>query len=196
LNTAPVNEQLSGDHVWLAELVDQLQLALAGSELENTRAKLDLFWARLAVHIRAEHLHLFPAVLSSLGRKDGPPSPAPTLSEVQTVVATLQSDHDFFMSELARAVKIIRDLPAASAESRVKEALREIRHKVKPVVQRLLTHNAMEENQIYRWTSIVLTVEEQTELAQRIGAELTNRPPRFTIEAWSNVAEVNDGILK
>lgn len=25
--------------------------------------KLDLFWARLAVHIRAEHLHMFPALL-------------------------------------------------------------------------------------------------------------------------------------
>jgi hypothetical protein len=186
---APVNEQLISDHVSLDKLLQQLQLALAGSEPEDTRTKLDLFWARLAVHIRAEHLHLFPAVLSSLGRKDVPPASAPTLSEAQAVVATLQSDHDFFMSELARAVKIIRDLPAGSDQSRVKEALGEITHKVKLVVQRLLTHNELEENQIYRWAAIVLTVEEQAELAPRISAELNNRPPRFTIQAWSNVAE-------
>ncbi len=34
--------------------------------------KLDIFWARLAMHIRAEHLHLFPVTLKALESKDDP----------------------------------------------------------------------------------------------------------------------------
>src|SRR5215831_2930040 len=164
---AHADEQLIADHLALDELLQQLQLALVGNELDDTRTKLDLFWARLAVHIRAEHLHLFPLVLASLGSQPPTSATAPSVSEAEGVIATLQSDHDFFMSELAAAVKIIRTLTAASDPAGVKAALQEIAHKVKLVVQRLLTHNQMEENQIYRWTSIVLTVEQQAELARR-----------------------------
>jgi hypothetical protein len=61
-----VDEQLTADHLSLDKLLQQLHLALANNDLEESRTKLDLFWARLAVHIRAEHLHLFPMVLNSL----------------------------------------------------------------------------------------------------------------------------------
>jgi hemerythrin superfamily protein len=185
---AHVDEQLIADHLSLDKLLQQLQLALANNELDDSRTKLDLFWARLAVHIRAEHLHLFPMVLNSLRSERPAPPSVPTPEEAQAVIVTLQNDHDFFMSELARGVKIIRGLPAAAVSSRI-EALPEIAHKVNLVAERLLAHNDMEENQIYRWASIVLTVEEQAELAQRISAELKNRPPRFITQAWSNVAE-------
>src|SRR5215471_9807572 len=123
---SPVEDQLIADHRSLDNLRQQLQRALANSELENTRTKLDLFWARLAVHIRAEHLHLFPVVLNSLGNEQPAPLSAPTTAEAEVVIATLQSDHDFFMSELAGAVKIIRSLPAASDPSGADEALHQI----------------------------------------------------------------------
>ena len=177
------------DHRSLDNLRQQLQRALANRELEDTRTKLDLFWARLAVHIRAEHLHLFPVVLNSMGNEQPAPVFAPTTAEAEALIATLQSDHDFFMSELASAVKIIRSLPAASDPSGADEALHQIRRKVEGVCQRLLTHNEIEENQIYRWVSMVLTIEEQVELERRICAELNKRPARFTVQAWSNVAE-------
>jgi len=186
---SPVEDQLIADHLALDKLLQQLRRALDKRELEDTRTKLDLFWARLAVHIRAEHLHLFPNVLNSLGNEQPAPMSAPTTAEAEVVIATLQSDHDFFMSELAGAVKIIRSLPAASDPSGADEALHKIRRKVEGVCQRLLTHNEMEENQIYRWVSMVLPVKEQVELGRRISAELNNRPARFTVQAWSNVAE-------
>ena len=184
-----VDEQLIADHHSLDKLLQQLKRALAQRELEDTRAKLDLFWARLAVHIRAEHLHLFPRVLNSLERKQHLPASAPTTAAAQASIISLQTDHDLFMSELALAVKIVRGLAAGSDPSALAAALHEIAEKVEQVARRLVTHNEMEENQIYRWVSIVLSNDEQVKLWRQISRELQNRPPRFTVDAWSNVAE-------
>jgi hemerythrin superfamily protein len=57
---------------------------------------------------------------------------------------------------------------------------------VRQVAERLATHNEIEENQIYRWSSTVLSESEQLELLARINAELENRPPRFSEQAWRN----------
>ena len=69
------------DHTALGEIFRQLDAALAGGDTIRAFEVLDLAWARLAVHIRAEHLYLFPAVLNALaedpGGDDGSkPSPA------------------------------------------------------------------------------------------------------------------------
>ena len=57
---------------------------------------------------------------------------------------------------------------------------------VREVEERLAAHNEIEENQIYRWSSTILNEAEQLELLARINAELENRPPRFSREAWAN----------
>src|SRR5687768_3322681 len=109
---ALVSERLIDDHAGVDQVLKRLQTALRNSDVKSVGTKLDLFWARLAVHIRAEHLHLFPTVLSSIG--DGGVSDAPTLDEAKTVVARLRQDHDFFMHELASAVEIVRQLANTS----------------------------------------------------------------------------------
>jgi len=158
-------ERLLNDHHEVSEILKQLLAALHNLDVRATYSKLDLLWARLAVHIRAEHLHLFPAVMSRL-------------TEAQPVVDTLRMDHDFFMRELARAIGLLRELDEAKL-SAVGDTVREI-------AKRLATHNDIEENQIYHWASTILTEPEQTDLAARINAELENRPPRFSVEAWAN----------
>ena len=90
--------RLSDDHEAVGEIFDQLLTALKDRNPALSLAKLDLLWARLGVHIRAEHLHLFPAVITRL-------------DEAQSVVDGLRSDHDFFMREFARAIGILRELP-------------------------------------------------------------------------------------
>src|SRR5215211_942934 len=60
-------KRLADDHVAVGEVIKALQAALNSCDLKTAYAKLDLFWARLAVHIRAEHLHLFPAVIQHCG---------------------------------------------------------------------------------------------------------------------------------
>lgn len=158
-----MNERLSDDHEAVSEVLNQLLTALDNQDVQTSYSRLDLLWARLAVHIRAEHLHLFPAIASKL-------------TEAQPIIDRLRVDHDFFMRELARAIGILRnEVDLATVGDIVRE-----------VEKRLATHNEVEESQIYRWSSIMLTQPEQLELFTRIDAELENRPPRFSEEAWAN----------
>lgn len=162
------HERLSADHEAVGEILDQLLTALNRKDVPVSLARLDLFWARLAVHIRAEHLHLFPAVL-------------PRSDEARSVVDSLRNDHDFFMHELARAIGILRELPqSANAEA----GLIAVRDIVLEIERRLVTHNEVEETTIYPWATSMLTESEQLDLITRINAELENRPPRFSLEAW------------
>jgi hemerythrin superfamily protein len=155
---------LLDDHEAVSDVLSQLQTALDNKEVQAIYGKLDLLWARLAVHIRAEHLHLFPAVMSRV-------------TEAQPVVETLRADHDFFMRELAAAIGALREFP---------EQIGALSDTVREIEKRLATHNEIEENQIYHWASTILTEPEQTDLAARINSELENRPPRFSVEAWAN----------
>ena len=166
-------ERLLHDHHEVSEILKQLLAALHSKDVRATYSRLDLLWARLAVHIRAEHLHLFPAVMSRL-------------TEAQPIVDTLQIDHDFFMRELARAIGILRELPEQVANPGDEAKLGAVGDTVREIAKRLATHNDIEENQIYHWASTILTEPEQTDLAARINAELENRPPRFSVEAWAN----------
>ncbi|HYK22900.1 MAG TPA: hemerythrin domain-containing protein [Pyrinomonadaceae bacterium] len=164
------SQQLADDHSALNEILVQLQETLNGDDIAAIHSHLDLFWARLAVHIRAEHLHLFPSLISRLSEKTAHPSLAPNLREAQLAVEQLRSDHEFFMHELGRAIQTVRDL------SQPADAIR------KPILEiekRLVVHNDREENQIYRWATTLLNEEEQADLAMRINRELTNLPPRF-----------------
>lgn len=179
-----VSAQLIDDHGSLDKVLKQLQTALRSSDVEIAHDKLDLFWARLAVHIRAEHLHLFPTVLSSLERANH--TSAPLLDEARTVVEQLHQDHDFFMHELARAVEIIRKLLTVSERQILNEGLNNVKNIVLQVEQRLVKHNEVEESQIYRWATTLLNPEQQAQLAKQITAELRKHPPRFTPGTWSD----------
>ena len=162
--------RLSDDHQAVAEVLKQLQTALQNKDLEATYSKLDLLWARLAVHIRAEHLHLFPAIESRL-------------AETQPIIDNLRVDHDFFMRELAQAIGVLREAPKSASDE---TKLITVGNTVREVEKRLVEHNEIEENQIYNLADTILSDFEQMELARRINAELENRPPRFSLETWEN----------
>ena len=179
-----VRQRLSDDHRAVDQVLKQLLTALHNKNISASYSKLDLFWARLAVHIRVEHLHLFPAVLNHLS--GAPDAVGPDLSEAKSVVENLRADHDFFMHELARAVGILRELPRPLDHPEGEAKLNSVRDMVLAVEKQLANHNKIEENQIYRWASTILTEEEQKDLATRINAELENRPSRFSAEAWAN----------
>jgi hemerythrin superfamily protein len=161
---------LSDDHHEVGEVLKQLLTALDNKDVAATYSRLDLLWARLAVHIRAEHLHLFPAVASKH-------------SEAESVIEKLREDHNFFMRELAQAIGILRELPQApNTEARLTAILDTVRE----IEKRLTIHNKLEEDQIYRWAKTILTEPEQLDLATHIQHELENRPLRFSEQAWVN----------
>lgn len=173
-----MNEQLlAHDHSELDAELAGFFTALAEGRTEQSFNHLDLFWARLAMHIRAENLHLFPALVRA-AEQPGSPRGTPSLKTVQTAVARLRDDHDFFMKEITAAVKVLRKLqrgqyPYAAA------VFPEVCERMTSVSQRLETHNAFEESKVYGWTCALLDKTEQETLVQSIQRELENLPQRF-----------------
>lgn len=178
------SQRLSDDHQAVSEVLEQLLTALNNKDVQASYSRLDLLWARLAVHIRAEHLHLFPAVIRSLTKS--PDAVAPDLIEAQAAVDNLRADHEFFMRELAQAIGILRELPTNITNAGDEAKFTAVGNTVREIEKRLVTHNEIEENKIYRWASSILPEPEAAELATRINAELENRPPRFPEKAWAN----------
>lgn len=178
------SKRLADDHAALDRLLTQLQAALNSRDVDACHASLDLFWARLAVHIRAEHLHLFPGVLKGVTEPATGKSVAETPGETQTAIERLRADHEFFMHELARAVETIRLLSNVTEQPVIDKGLDTVRHAISEIEHRLVDHNLIEENHVYQLAGIVLNLEEQEELATRISSELENRPPRFAADIW------------
>lgn len=178
--------RLSDDHSAVNQVLQKLLTALHNKDVAASYEKLDLLWARLAVHILAEHLHVFPTVLNRLSVSTDA-AVTPNLSDAESVIENLRADHDFFMRELARAVGILRDLPKPIDTQEAEAGLNSVLDVVLKVEKQLANHNTIEENQIYEWTSTILTEREQEELTTQINAELENRPSRFSAEAWANL---------
>lgn len=171
---------LERDHEELDGVLRELFLALDRGDKDESFARLDLLWARLAMHIRAEHLCLFPAILDApqalLTGRDGAPRP----EQAQGAIAMLRDDHDFFMRELAKAINILRALKTTSDASAVRDGLSEVRSIVLSVKTRLGTHNQLEENQVYGWIDVLLGEAARSDLDAHMRRELENLPQRFT----------------
>ena len=158
---------LERDHRELDGLLAELLRELARDTPDPITAyhRLDLFWARLAVHIRAEHLVLFPALRESA--KDD----ASKSDKLAAVLVELRHDHDFFMKELARAVKALRLVADFGNEA---ETFAVIRPLVAAVAARLAAHNDLEERSVYPRADL------SPSARSAIQKELTNLPNRFS----------------
>ncbi len=168
---------LTHDHDELDEAFAGFEQAVEAGNAFGSFEFLDLFWARLAVHIRAENTVLFPALLQAA--EEGPAvegsSGGVTAEEMRELVEQLRHDHDFFMFELTAAIKQLRTLLRQNR----REGLTEIRDSLIPVRERLDAHNALEESRAYQYAALLLKRDEQAALQQRIQQELENLPPRF-----------------
>ena len=155
---------LEADHRELDQLLVELLDEIGRDVPDPATAyhRLDLFWARLAVHIRAEHLVLFPALLYASNEDDR--------ESLSATLAELRHDHDFFMKELARAVKALRLVPDFGNEA---ETFVVIRGLVEAVATRLASHNETEEKTVYPLADL------SPDARSRISKELANLPARF-----------------
>ena len=82
---------LEEDHESLAQLLAELDAELAEPNIARAFALIDLFWARLAVHIRAEHLHLFPAITNAPDSLFTGKGTLPTSEEAHSLLLRLRS---------------------------------------------------------------------------------------------------------
>ncbi len=170
---------LEKDHEELSELLRELQLALRSHEPNQSFELLDLFWARLAMHIRAENLCLFPIIRNSLSELFRELSGVPSIVEAEATIESLRADHNFFMDELSRAVKKMRDVRTTLDNIQISKQLDEIRRLVAALSIRLDAHNELEEGEVYKWPGLVLSASDLESLCASLKHELENLPPRF-----------------
>ena len=175
-----ISELLEKDHECLGELLQDLESVLQKNNIPWAFALLDLFWARLAVHIRAENVCLFPAILNASPALFETCSELPSFAHARTSIDSLRRDHNFFMERLADAVKRMRELlvaPERLAEDDT--TLKEVRENIAAVSERLTSHNRLEEEQVYRWPQAILNREQLILLRDALEHEIENLPQRF-----------------
>ena len=177
---------LEHDHASLDQLLTKLDQELAEPSEDRAFELLDLFWARLAVHIRAEHLHLFPALVNASSKFSGDDS-LPTFAEVEETIARLRADHDFFMKELADMMKNVREI--REKYSSLDADGRRLRERLTVIRTRLKSHNKLEEEQVYVWPTRVLDQQPLATLLSNLRHELENLPPRFAHRIDANKAQ-------
>ena len=175
-----MTDPLVGDHAEVDDLFRELWREFDRGGARGVFERLDYLWARLAVHVRAEHLHLFPALLAaSVGSQGVGTDDAPAPGEVRAAVERLRVDHDFFMRELAGAVNAARELAAQDGPPD-RERLLQIRGRALAVAERLAEHNRVEEQQVYLWPVALLTESALDTLREAMRREIENLPPRFS----------------
>jgi hypothetical protein len=170
-----VESLLEDDHASLDQLLLELDTELTKPDINRPFELLDLFWARLAVHIRAENLHLFPALANAPASLFTGKGCLPTFEESHSLILRLRSDHDFFMKELAQIVKIMREA-VTNQQMRVKD----VRQRITIIKKRLKGHNQLEEEQVYTWPSLLFDEPKVIGLTTRLQHELENLPTRFS----------------
>lgn len=153
---SPFATRLAADHGAIDDLFREADAALGHARIAEARTALDRVWMRLAVHIRAEHKAVFPALAAA----------APGLRDV---LAELREDHDGFMAALAGAVKAL-DGPAPQAAA--------VRAEMAVMQHRLASHNALEEAQVYPRAD-GLPDPERSDLLEAVGRELAFLPERY-----------------
>ncbi len=170
-----IAEILGSDHTDLDRLLAEVFDLIAAEDCSEAFARLDLFWARLAIHVRAEHLHLFPAILNAFDNKRIPDRIDP--GEVTQTIEHLRGDHNYFMRTLSADIKLLRVLGPTAASGR--EVLEGVSASLSELRDRLSEHNSIEESRIYGLQKWFCEPSERSSLARSIRHELENLPPRF-----------------
>ncbi|MGH7783351.1 MAG: hemerythrin domain-containing protein, partial [Candidatus Binatia bacterium] len=157
MNTKP-DILLADDHSRLDEMLDQVFGALSDRDCRATLICLDHLWARLAMHIRAEHLHLFPILLQKASDPNLLMLAGEALSRLPVIIPALRRDHDFFVREIGKDVNYLRGRGRDVREPVIVDLL-EVQKNLTIVAQMLEVHNELEENEVYPLARSLLTSE-------------------------------------
>lgn len=168
-------QELVADHRDLDRLMGEGERALTAGDAAAALERLDLLWARLAVHIRAEHKVLFDVISDAVRLSGGDPGP----EEVDATIVRLRDDHDLFMRELAEAVNALKAAQAGESAELDPAVVEKVQGHLDAVRERMPTHNELEEERVYRWLGTLLPLDEQDRARERMVAELRDLPPRF-----------------
>ena len=177
--TSSAIRPLVDDHREMSSLLAEFVRESGREDRGTVLRRLDRIWARLAVHIRAEHLVLFE-VLRGHESHAGAPDP----EEREQALARLREDHDHFMRELGEAVNLLRRAAREDASASLPGPLADRVHvHVRRVIEGLRSHDRLEEERVYRWLDQVLDDDGRIEVGERIRTQLDRLPPRLDDEA-------------
>jgi len=172
-----IESLLEDDHESLGKLLTEFDGELAKPNIAHAFELLDLFWARLAVHIRAENLHLFPALANTPTTLFNGTGGLPTSEEAQNLLVQLRSDHDFFLKELAQSIKAMRVI--AGSKQAHGDEVEDVRQRLATIAKSLEAHNRLEEMRAYTWPTLLFDQQKLAALRAGIAHELENLPSRF-----------------
>lgn len=173
-------QPLQNDHHDLDILLADAFSEIDTGDLTSTFDHLDLFWARLAVHIRAEHLHLFPVIIETFPSAGTAAMISDEFGSPDAAIRRLRDDHNFFMRRLGHAVRTLREHASESTTASIPpDMLSGIRSDLDAIAARLLEHNRIEEEYIYPLAEKLLGEDQFANLCREIRKELANLPSRF-----------------
>ncbi len=171
-----MKDLLAADHLELDSVLDELLASFEKRDAAEVYQKLDFFWARLAMHIRAENLHLFPSILKA-AQSEEPNDLKASPDFIRESIRQLENDHNFFMRELGGAMKQMFEMRENDWQNKHRK-LDDLREKITALGERLERHNHLEESDVYTWAE-ALTPADTAVLRTKIQNELENLPPRF-----------------
>lgn len=178
-NASGAQKLLSNDHHDLDLLLSAVFDALDVSNPVEVLRRLDLFWARLAVHIRAENLRLFPAIADGMEKYfSANEFTADEKSKVDKALVELRGDHDFLMRQLANGVNVMRETTSGYSRN-ANIQMTEMEDMLTEIRERLKAHNKLEEDIVYRLPAELLDQAKQSALEHGVNQELENLPPRL-----------------
>lgn len=171
-------ENLDRDHKLMEDVLEDLAGILQRQDLNRAFELLDLFWTQLTVHIRAENVCLFPAILTAPRSSFSADRGLPSYEEVKTTIDTLREDHRFFVEQISQALRQIRELTAQTGEPQPdsESQLFEIRRRMITVANRLREHNRLELQRVYPWPELLLPAEEYELLKAVLTGEVEKMP--------------------
>ncbi len=186
LTTLP-EEMLTHDHSEVDALAGQITGLFSSGEPERIYEAIDLFWARLAIHIRAEHLHLFPTLTEASRLLD-----AAEAAAIKNRIEELHEDHNFFMREMIGAIKTMRQI-VADPDSDELSRLGDVKQRIENVRCRLIVHNEKEESETYPLVDRLLVPDAAGMLRSKMKRELDNLPPRFVVKPKGRFNDQSNG---
>jgi iron-sulfur cluster repair protein YtfE (RIC family) len=171
------------DHQVLDEMLNQLTIQLGKPDLAWAFENLDLLWGSLAVHIRAENICLFPAILNAPRDRFGSNKIIPPYEEARATIERLRMDHNSFMNQLGQAMKELRAMIIRPESYSVEVTICDLRKRISVFAESLHQHNEIEETQVYLWPSLLLDQDSLERLNAGVRSEIENLPSRF---AWAS----------
>jgi hemerythrin-like domain-containing protein len=173
-------QPLQNDHHDLDILLADACSEIDVGDLASTFDHLDLFWARLAVHIRAEHLHLFPVVIETFSSAGTAAMISGEFGSPEAAIRRLRDDHNFFMRRLGDAVRTLSEHASKFKTGSIPpDMLAGLKGDVDAIAIRLREHNRIEEEYIYPLAEKLLGEDQFANLYREIRKELANLPARF-----------------